>query len=46
MVLDEEINFDFHEEAVQLIMLTREGGYLGFENIHICMVYDELGYAY
>ena len=46
MVLDEEINFDFHDEAVQLILLTRQGGYLGFENIHICMIYDELGYAY
>lgn len=46
MVLDEEINFDFHDEAVQIILLTRHGGYLGFENIHICMIYDELGYAY
>jgi hypothetical protein len=46
MVLDEEINFDFHEEAVNLIVMSKEGGYLGFENIHIAMIYDELGYAY
>jgi len=46
MVLDEEINFDFHDEAVQLLILTKTGGYLGFENIHICMAFDELGYAY
>jgi hypothetical protein len=46
IVLDEEINFDFHDEAVEILLLTRQGGYLGFENIHICMIYDELGYAY
>jgi hypothetical protein len=45
-VLDEEINFDFHKEAVDILLLARQGGYLGFENIHICMIYDELGYAY
>jgi hypothetical protein len=26
--------------------MSKEGGYLGFENIHIAMIYDELGYAY
>lgn len=46
IVLDEEINFDFHDEAVDILLLTRQGGYLGFENIHICMIYDELGYVY
>jgi hypothetical protein len=46
IVLDEEINFDFHQEAVDILLLARQGGYLGFENIHICMIYDELGYAY
>jgi hypothetical protein len=29
-----------------LIVMSKEGGYLGFENIHICMIYDESGYAY
>jgi hypothetical protein len=46
MVIDEEINFDFHDEAMQLLYFAHQGGYLGFENVHICMIYDESGYAY
>jgi len=46
MVIDEEINFDFHDEGMQLLLLSKQGGYLGFENIQICMIYDEIGYAY
>ena len=46
MVVDEEISFDFTDETLQLLLLIRQGGYNGFENVHICMIYDELGYVY